>query len=137
MSGEKDIQITKLQNIIGDLIYDKVPPPYSYNEARHSPFHTDTVLNQHLQSVGLSQRSRQQHASSSNNPESAHEPKGSLADLVTMGFQQQQENTLYGGNLNPPALSLCSYQIWDGECHISNILQNKGHEPNDYQENII
>ena len=76
MSGEKDVQITKLQNVIDDLIYHKIPPPYLYNEARQPPFYTDTVLNQHLQSVEMSQRSKQQHASSSNNPESAHEPKG-------------------------------------------------------------
>ena len=79
MSGEKDIQITKLRNVIDDLVHNNTPPPYVYNEARQPPVHTDTVLNQHLQSVEMSQRSRQQHAPSSNNPEPAHEPKGAAA----------------------------------------------------------
>ena len=54
--------------------------------------------------------------------------KDLLADLVTtMEFQQKQENTLYGGNLEPPALSLHSYQTRDGENIIFNFLPNKGH----------
>ena len=40
------------------------------------PVLADSVLAQHLQLVEMSQKSRQQPASSSNNPESAHEPKG-------------------------------------------------------------
>ena len=39
-------------------------------------FPADPVLNQHLRSVEMSQQSRQAPTSSSNNPESAHEPKG-------------------------------------------------------------
>ena len=60
-----------------------------------------------------------------------------LVDQGTMEFQQKQEQTLYGGTLNPPALSLHSYQIWNGERLILHISPNKGHQPNDCQENTV
>ena len=57
----------------------QVQSPYSvFSDKRPKPlFPADPVLNQHLRSVEMSQQSRQAPASSSsNNPESAHEPKG-------------------------------------------------------------
>ena len=85
MSGEKDLQIMELRNVIDDLTHNNTPPPYLYNEPRQTPFHTDTVLNQHLQSAEMSQRSRQQPATSSNNLESAHGPKGPAGRLRDHG----------------------------------------------------
>ena len=48
-----------------------------FSDKRPKPlFPADPVLTQHLQSVEMSQQSRQAPATSSNNPESSHEPKG-------------------------------------------------------------
>ena len=69
------------QNVIEDLLAQmtQVQSPVSaFSDKRPTVvFPADPVLNQHLRSVEMSQQSRQAPASSSsNNPESAHEPKG-------------------------------------------------------------
>ena len=75
--GESDIQNMQQQNVIDDLL-NQIRTPYSIcsDKKAKPPFPADPVLNQHLRSVGMSQQSRQAPASSSNNTESAHEPKG-------------------------------------------------------------
>ena len=76
-AGENDIQITQQQDVIDDLTTQitQVQPPYSFSDKRLEPLFpasADNVLTQHLQSVEMSQESRQQPASSSNIPEEAH-----------------------------------------------------------------
>ena len=65
------------QKVIDDLL-TQVQPPYPVFSDKKPKllFPADPVLNQHLRSVEMSQQSRQAPTSSSNNPESAHEPKG-------------------------------------------------------------
>ena len=62
--------------------FAQVPPPYSFSDRRPKPLFPvaeDSVMNQHLRAVEMPQQSRQQPASSSSNyPESAHEPKGTV-----------------------------------------------------------
>ena len=80
--GGSAIQNMQQQDIIYDLItqFAQVPPPYSLSDKRPKPLFPvaeDSALIQHLRAVEMSQQSRQQPvSSSSNNPESAHEPKG-------------------------------------------------------------
>ena len=85
----------------------QVPPPYSFSNKSPKtvwPVPANTVLNQHLQSIEMSQKSRQQPASSSKNPESAHEPKGPVGrPRKDQGVPTETKNTLYGGVLNPSA----------------------------------
>ena len=81
IQGESEIQNMQQQNVIDDLLAEmtQVQSPYSvFSDQRPKPlFPADPVMNQHLRSVEMSQQSRQAPASSSsNNPESAHEPKG-------------------------------------------------------------
>ena len=66
------------RDVINDLFAQiQVPPPYSFSDQRPKPlFPEDPVLTQHLRSAEMSQQSRQALATSSNNPESSHEPKG-------------------------------------------------------------
>ena len=68
------------QHVIDDLIAQmtQVQSPYSvFSDKRPKPlFPADPVLTQHLRSIEMSQQSRQAPATSSNNPESSHEPKG-------------------------------------------------------------
>ena len=67
-------------NAIDDLITQiQVQPPYSFSDRMLKPLFpvpADHVLTHHLQSVERSQKSKQQPATSSKNPESAHGPKG-------------------------------------------------------------
>ena len=104
----------KLRNVIGDLIHTNMPPPYLYNEPRQTPFHTDTVLNQHVQSVEMSQRSRQQPATSSNNPESAHEPKGPAGRPRDHGVPTETRTDPLWWNSQPTGLitTQLSNMVW-------------------------
>ena len=78
-------------------------------------FPEDLVLTQHLRSVEMSQQSRQAPATSSNNPESSYEPKGPVGRLRNdHGVPTETRTYFYGGDLEPPAFSLHSYQTWDG-----------------------
>ena len=53
-----------------------------FSDERAKPlFPADPVLIQHLRSVEMSQQSRQAPSTSSNNPESSHEPKGPVGRL--------------------------------------------------------
>ena len=133
IQGESGIQNMQQQIIIDGLLNQIQTPSSIFSGKKAKPlFPADPVLNQHLRSVEMSQQSRQAPASSSNNPESAHEPNKKLADLVTtMVFQQKHETTLYGGVPNQPDSSKHNYQTWDGEHLIFNILHKKGHLPND------
>ena len=81
VQGGSEMQNMQQQNVIEDLLAQmtQVQSPYSaFSDKRPTVvFPADPVLNQHLRSVEMSQQSRQAPASSSsNNPESAHEPKG-------------------------------------------------------------
>ena len=82
------MKIMQQQNVIEDLMI-QIPPPYLFNEARPAPFPADTVLNQHLQSVEMSQNQ------DNNRPLQAiilnrhMNQKELLADHVTMEFQQK------------------------------------------------
>ena len=78
IQGGSDIQNIQQQNVIDDLL-TQIQSPYSISSDKmQKPLSaTYHVLNQHLRSAEMSQQSRQAPASSSsNNPESAHEPKG-------------------------------------------------------------
>ena len=82
IQGESEIQNVQQQNVIGDL-FNQIQTRLSIFSDKRQPkplFPADPVLNQHLRSVEMSQQSRQAPASSpsSNNPESAHEPKGEV-----------------------------------------------------------
>ena len=84
IQGGSARQNMQQQDIIDDLInqFARVPPPYSFSDKRPKPLFPvveDSVLIQHLRAVEMSQQSRQQPAPhSSNNPEPAHEPKGTV-----------------------------------------------------------
>ena len=80
IAGGNERQSTQQQNIIDDLMtqMSQVPPPYTFSGKRPkplSPVPADSLLIQHPQSIEMSQTSKQKPASSSNNPESAHEAK--------------------------------------------------------------
>ena len=81
IEGGNEIHSMRQQNVIDAVITQmtQVRPPYPFSDKRLKPLFlvpADHVLTQHLQSVEMSQKSRQQPATSSDNPESAHEPKG-------------------------------------------------------------
>ena len=78
IQGESEIHNIQQQNVIDDLLTQTQSPYSVFSDKRPKPlFPADPVLNQHLRSAEMSQQSRQAPASSSsNNPESAHEPKG-------------------------------------------------------------
>ena len=109
LAGESEGQSTRQQNMIDDLMTQmtQVPPPYSFSDKRAKPLlpvPADSVLTLHLQSLEMSQKSKQKPASSSNNPESAHEPKGPVGrPRKDQGVPTETKNTLYGGVLNPSA----------------------------------
>ena len=78
------MQTMQQQQVFNDLLLQRqtqVPPPYSFSDKKPKPlFPQDPILQQHLRAVEMSQQSRQPHAASSSNndPESSHEPKGSV-----------------------------------------------------------
>ena len=81
IQGESEIQSMRQQNFIDDLITQmQVQPPNSFSDRGPKPLFpapADHVLTQHLRSVEMSdKKSRQPPATSSNNPEPPHEPKG-------------------------------------------------------------
>ena len=77
IQGESEMQNKQQQNVTDDVL-NQILTRYSIlSDKKAKPLlPADPVLNQHLRSVEMSQQSRQAPASSSNNPESAHEPKG-------------------------------------------------------------
>ena len=132
IQGEREIQSMQQQTVIDDLISQMTQVQshfYVFSDIRPKPlFPADPVLTQHLRSVEMSQQSRQPPATSSNNPESPHEPKGRVGRPSNdHGVPTDTRNkTLYGGNLDPPAISLHKYQTWDGEKHNSEHVTQKG-----------
>ena len=84
IQGGSAIQNMQQQHIIDYYVnqFAQVQPPYSFSDKRPKPWFPvaeDSVMNQHWRAVEMSQQSKQQPApSSSNDPESAHEPKGSV-----------------------------------------------------------
>ena len=82
IQGGSEMQNMRQQHVINDVL-TQIPTPYSiFGGKKPKPLFpsSDPVLDQHLRSVEMSQQSRQAPASSpsSNNPESTHEPKGSV-----------------------------------------------------------
>ena len=79
IQGGSEIQNMQ-QNVIDDLLTQIQTPCSIFSGKKPKPSFpsSDPVLNEHLRSVEMSQQSRQAPASSSNNPESAHEPKGKV-----------------------------------------------------------
>ena len=82
--GEHEMQNMQTQQVINDLLHQiqtQVPPPYSFSGNKPKPlFPQDPILQQHLRAVEMSQQSRKPNAASSsiNDPESTHEPKGTV-----------------------------------------------------------
>ena len=72
----------------------------------------------------MSQRSRQQHTSSSNNPESAHEPKGAAGRPRNHGVPTETRKDPLWWESQPTGFitTVHNYQIWDGECLILNMF---------------
>ena len=79
--GEGEIQNMQQQNVINELL-PQLQTRYSISSDKPKPLFpsSDPVLEQHLRSGGMSQQSRQApaYSSPSNNPESTHEPNGSV-----------------------------------------------------------
>ena len=75
--GEHEMQNTQQQQVINDLLL-QMQTLVSIQKPKPL-FPQDPILQQHLRAVEMSQQSRQPPASgSSNDPESSHEPKGSV-----------------------------------------------------------
>ena len=80
--GEHETQNMQTQQVINDLLHQiqtQVPPPYAFSDNKPKPlFPQDPIMQQHLRAVGMTQQSRKPNAASSstNDPESSHEPKG-------------------------------------------------------------
>ena len=131
---KKDTAYTT-KNIIDDML-NHIPPPYLFGV---SPFHTDNVLNQHWKSVESSQRSRQQLASSSNDRESAHEPKGPAGRPRNhdhgVTTETRKDPLRWESQSAGFILAQLSNMGWrEPHLHIS---QNKGNRPNDYTNSTI
>ena len=85
--GEHGRQHMQKQQVINDLLHQiqtPVPPPYSFSDNKPKPVFPqdpqDPIMQQHLRALEMSQQSRKPNAasSSSKDPESSHEPKGSV-----------------------------------------------------------
>ena len=81
------MQNMQTQQVVNDLlrqIQTQVPPPYSFSDNKPKPLFPqdpqDPIMQQHLRAVEMSQQPRKPNAASSSNtdPESIHEPKGSV-----------------------------------------------------------
>ena len=77
------MQNMQARQVVNDLlrrIQAQVPPPYSFSGNTPEPlFLQDPIMQQHLRAVEMSQSRKPNAASSSNSdPESTHEPKGTV-----------------------------------------------------------
>ena len=136
MSGEKERQPLH-QKRINYTLANQSPPLYLFDRVKQNPFNTDNVLNRHLKAVENSQRSRQTPASSSNHPESPHEPKG-LAGRPSDhgGTTETRKYPLWWGSQDAGFIHAQLSNMGWREPHF-NILPNKGYRSNDYQKNSI
>ena len=78
------MQNMQTQQVINDFLHQvqtQVPPPCAFSDNKPKPlFPQDPIMQQHLRAVGMSQQSRKPNtaASSNNDLESIHEPKGTV-----------------------------------------------------------